>query len=108
MHTSCAHMLRKRPAHQQHVLDKDASPHSCCRHTCCEHTSMYHPPVPLADEGVAMQSACLLLDLGVDPYMMDKAIQFGFGMPMGPFRSGRPPARLLAELLYCLPVHLDS
>lgn len=35
---------------------------------------------------MGVQSACLLLDLGVDPYMMDKAIQFGFGMPMGPFR----------------------
>ena len=55
-----------------------------------------------------MQSACLLLDLGVDPYMMDKAIQFGFGMPMGPFRSDCPPARLLAELRHCLPVHMDS
>lgn len=31
------------------------------------------------------QAACLLLDLGMDPYKVDKAIA-GFGMPMGPFR----------------------
>ena len=28
----------------------------------------------------------MLLDLGVNPYTIDKAIQFAFGMPMGPFR----------------------
>ena len=28
----------------------------------------------------------MLVDLGIDPYTIDKAIQFGFGMPMGPFR----------------------
>ena len=32
------------------------------------------------------QSACMLLDLGMDPYMVDKAIAGAFGMPMGPFR----------------------
>ena len=32
------------------------------------------------------QAACLLLDLGLDPYTIDKAIALGFGMPMGPFR----------------------
>ncbi|KAK9827372.1 hypothetical protein WJX81_002997 [Elliptochloris bilobata] len=32
------------------------------------------------------QAACMLVDLGLDPYTVDKAIQFGFGMPMGPFR----------------------
>lgn len=32
------------------------------------------------------QAAMLLLDLGNDPFAVDKAIQFGFGMPMGPFR----------------------
>lgn len=30
-------------------------------------------------------AGCLLVDMGLDPYMMDKAIA-GFGMPMGPFR----------------------
>eukprot|EP00271_Cylindrocystis_brebissonii_P012925 TRINITY_DN32437_c0_g1_i1.p1 TRINITY_DN32437_c0_g1~~TRINITY_DN32437_c0_g1_i1.p1 ORF type:complete len:724 (-),score=169.85 TRINITY_DN32437_c0_g1_i1:675-2846(-) len=30
-------------------------------------------------------AACLLADLGVDPYRIDKVIK-GFGMPMGPFR----------------------
>ncbi|CAG9466886.1 unnamed protein product [Pedinophyceae sp. YPF-701] len=30
-------------------------------------------------------AACLLVDLGVDPYTLDFAIM-GFGMPMGPFR----------------------
>ena len=34
------------------------------------------------------QSACMLLDLGMDPYMVDKAIAGAFGMPMGPFRQG--------------------
>ena len=32
------------------------------------------------------QSACMLMDLGMDPYMVDKAIAGAFGMPMGPFR----------------------
>ena len=32
------------------------------------------------------QAACLLVDLGLDPYKIDKAILAGFGMPMGPFR----------------------
>ena len=31
------------------------------------------------------QAACLLADMGLDPYMVDKVIA-GFGMPMGPFR----------------------
>lgn len=40
----------------------------------------------------------MLVDLGIDPYTIDKAIQFGFGMPMGPFRcvtwpSGCCPCR---------------
>ncbi len=30
----------------------------------------------------------MLLDLGMDPYMVDKAIAGAFGMPMGPFRQG--------------------
>ena len=32
------------------------------------------------------QAACLLVDLGLDPYKIDKAVLGGFGMPMGPFR----------------------
>ena len=31
-------------------------------------------------------AACLLLDLGADPYAIDKVIKGVFGMPMGPFR----------------------
>lgn len=31
-------------------------------------------------------SACLLADLGADPYMIDKVVKGMFGMPMGPFR----------------------
>jgi enoyl-CoA hydratase/3-hydroxyacyl-CoA dehydrogenase len=31
------------------------------------------------------QAACLLVDMGLDPYMIDKVIS-GFGMPIGPFR----------------------
>jgi enoyl-CoA hydratase/3-hydroxyacyl-CoA dehydrogenase len=31
-------------------------------------------------------AAGILVDAGLDPYTIDKAIQFGFGMPMGPFR----------------------
>ena len=31
------------------------------------------------------QAACILLDAGMDPYLIDKVIA-GFGMPMGPFR----------------------
>ena len=33
----------------------------------------------------------MLVDLGIDPYTIDKAIQFGFGMPMGPFRCVTGP-----------------
>jgi len=32
------------------------------------------------------QAACLLVDIGLDPYPIDKIIFAGFGMPMGPFR----------------------
>lgn len=32
------------------------------------------------------QAACMLVDLGLDPYKIDMAIFAGFGMPMGPFR----------------------
>ena len=39
---------------------------------------------------VCWQAACMLVDLGIDPYTIDKAIQFGFGMPMGPFRCVTP------------------
>ena len=41
----------------------------------------------------------MLVDLGLDPYRVDKAIA-GFGMPMGPFRQGLGAvlARLLALL----------
>ena len=31
-------------------------------------------------------AACLLVDLGLDPYRIDKVIAGAFGMPMGPFR----------------------
>lgn len=31
-------------------------------------------------------AACLLVDLGAEPYMIDKVIKGMFGMPMGPFR----------------------
>lgn len=34
------------------------------------------------------QAACLLVDMGLDPYKIDMAIFAGFGMPMGPFRWG--------------------
>ncbi|KAL3160104.1 hypothetical protein ABBQ32_010882 [Trebouxia sp. C0010 RCD-2024] len=32
------------------------------------------------------QAACMLVDLGLDPYMIDMVVLKGFGMPMGPFR----------------------
>ncbi|KAK9812903.1 hypothetical protein WJX72_005569 [[Myrmecia] bisecta] len=32
------------------------------------------------------QGACLLVDMGLDPYVIDKVIAQQFGMPMGPFR----------------------
>lgn len=41
----------------------------------------------------------MLVDLGVDPYTIDKAIQFGFGMPMGPFRC------VSTVLLLCAALH---
>ena len=31
-------------------------------------------------------SACMLVDMGLNPYAIDKAIAGKFGMPMGPFR----------------------
>lgn len=39
----------------------------------------------------------MLVDLGLDPYTIDKAIQFGFGMPMGPFRCAGMPGRVLLD-----------
>lgn len=38
------------------------------------------------------QAACMLVDMGLDPYKIDMAIYAGFGMPMGPFRW--PPSCL--------------
>ena len=32
------------------------------------------------------QAAIMLVDMGLDPYKIDKAIAGAFGMPMGPFR----------------------
>ncbi len=32
------------------------------------------------------QAALLLVDLGLDPYTIDKIVSAGFGMPMGPCR----------------------
>lgn len=40
-----------------------------------------------------LQAACMLVDLGLDPYSIDKVIA-GFGMPMGPFRCVISPAHL--------------
>lgn len=44
------------------------------------------------------QAACMLVDLGLDPYMIDMVVLKGFGMPMGPFRSQsknpQPPTHL--------------
>lgn len=40
------------------------------------------------------QAACMLVDLGLDPYMIDMVILKGFGMPMGPFRSRIVPCNL--------------
>ena len=40
----------------------------------------------------------MLVDLGLDPYSIDTVIA-GFGMPMGPFRCGGPPAAPLALAL---------
>ena len=31
-------------------------------------------------------AACMLVDLGADPYLIDKLVKGLFGMPMGPFR----------------------
>lgn len=43
------------------------------------------------------QAACLLVDLGLDPYTIDKAIALAFGMPMGPFRCLALPAHAIAQ-----------
>jgi 3-hydroxyacyl-CoA dehydrogenase len=40
----------------------------------------------------------MLVDMGLDPYRIDKIIA-GFGMPMGPFRYGK---------LYCTAPHLTA
>lgn len=52
------------------------------------------------------QAACLLVDLGLDPYKIDMAIYAGFGMPMGPFRwalSPQQPSLPLDEIFQQLP-----
>lgn len=49
-------------------------------------------------------AACLLLDLGADPYAIDKVIKGMFGMPMGPFRLSdlvRPWPQCLPSALPC-------
>ena len=58
------------------------------------------------------QAACMLVDLGLDPYMIDMVILKGFGMPMGPFRSApghsigstwfSPPPLPLTPWLRCI------
>ena len=52
-------------------------------------------------------SACLLADLGVDPYMIDKVVKGMFGMPMGPFDSATwcAPCAPLALPLHRLHTH---
>ena len=45
------------------------------------------------------QAACLLVDLGLDPYKVDKAVLGGFGMPMGPFRCARAGWNMLPDPL---------
>ena len=49
----------------------------------------------------------MLVDLGLDPYTIDKAIQFGFGMPMGPFRCGAWPSGRCMRRTLCAAVALD-
>ena len=49
------------------------------------------------------QAACLLVDLGLDPYKIDKAVLGGFGMPMGPFRCAPRPLPDHTCLISALP-----
>jgi 3-hydroxyacyl-CoA dehydrogenase len=44
-------------------------------------------------------AAALLVDLGLDPYVIDKVIKGMFGMPMGPFR--------LSDLVWPMNVLVD-
>lgn len=44
-------------------------------------------------------AACMLLDLGLDPYKVDRMIA-GFGMPMGPFRWAGSKQGLGRSCLY--------
>ena len=34
-------------------------------------------------------ATCVQVDMGLNPYLIDKAIAGSFGMPMGPFRWAR-------------------
>ena len=43
------------------------------------------------------QAACMLVDLGLDPYRIDRAVA-GWGMPMGPFRCRPAPTACQAFL----------
>lgn len=43
------------------------------------------PPANHPTSPPYLQAACMLVDMGLDPYTIDKVIA-GFGMPMGPFR----------------------
>jgi 3-hydroxyacyl-CoA dehydrogenase len=57
-------------------------------------------------------SACLLVDLGADPYMIDKVIKGMFGMPMGPFRlsdlARTPRLRHLTSHACNAPSHMHA
>ena len=47
------------------------------------------------------QAACMLVDLGLDPYMIDMVILKGFGMPMGPFRYSLSYYIILYYIILC-------
>ena len=73
-----------------HAMPRHAGwPASMCglwRSFCMAGTQQQQQQAGCHRRAHVLQAACMLLDLGVDPYTVDKAIQFGFGMPMGPFR----------------------
>jgi 3-hydroxyacyl-CoA dehydrogenase, C-terminal domain len=51
-------------------------------------------------------AAGILVDAGLDPYTVDKAIQYGFGMPMGPFRYSL--LRFISEASISLGLMVDN
>ena len=93
--SSSGAVLRQQPGLALLALSKRRSFSGSC---CSGRVALLRRQLSLSDPicGIVAlrQAACLLVDLGLDPYTIDKAIQFGFGMLMGRFGRVTWPGKL--------------